>query len=403
MPALRQGWPREPPLFFDSRAVRLASSILAASYALIFAALWFRGSTVFGHLDLSKYDFSFFWAAGRLALEGKAAAAYDSQTLENAMSGALGHSQWFAGPFFYPPVALLLLAPFAVFPYAVAAALWLVFTLAAYLAAIGRILRGGTAILAALAAPTLLFDFLIGQNGLLTAGLIGGALAVLDEHPVGAGLLIGCLAYKPQFGLVFPLLLAVAGRWRAFAAAAATVSALAALALAAFGPDAFLAFARNLPIASDAFFRHGERAVAWDHLESVYGTMRALGAGGAAAWSAHITASAVAIAAVCWSASRCTAGALAGAVAATAAVVVTPYSGLNDLAILTVAIAFLIADGLRLSFRRWEIAALGLAYMTPLLVFVVFHSPGGIGPIMYGLLAAVIGARLLAPPIAGAR
>ncbi len=43
-----------------------------------------------------------------------------------------------------------------------------------------------------------------------------------------AGVLIGLLAYKPQFGLLIPLVLAVSGRWRVFAAAAATVAAAGA-------------------------------------------------------------------------------------------------------------------------------------------------------------------------------
>jgi hypothetical protein len=36
-----------------------------------------------------------------------------------------------------------------------------------------------------------------GQNGFLTAALLGGALHLLDRRPWLAGLLIGGLAYKP--------------------------------------------------------------------------------------------------------------------------------------------------------------------------------------------------------------
>ena len=49
----------------------------------------------------------------------------------------------------------------------------------------------------ALAFPAVLVNIGHGQNGLLTAPLIGGALAVLDRRPIVAGILIGLLAYKP--------------------------------------------------------------------------------------------------------------------------------------------------------------------------------------------------------------
>ncbi len=47
-----------------------------------------------------------------------------------------------------------------------------------------------------------------------------GALLQLDKRPVLAGILFGLLAYKPQFGLLIPFVLAASGRWRTFAAAA---------------------------------------------------------------------------------------------------------------------------------------------------------------------------------------
>ena len=50
-----------------------------------------------------------------------------------------------------------------------------------------------------------------GQNGFLTAALLGGALHWLDRRPWLAGVLIGCLAYKPQFGVLIPVAL-LAGR-----------------------------------------------------------------------------------------------------------------------------------------------------------------------------------------------
>jgi len=46
--------------------------------------------------------------------------------------------------------------------------------------------------------------------------LLGTALVMLVERPILAGVLIGCLAYKPQFGLLIPLVLIAGSHWRAF-------------------------------------------------------------------------------------------------------------------------------------------------------------------------------------------
>ena len=62
-------------------------------------------------------------------------------------------------------------------------------------------------LLLALAFPAVLINIGHGQNGFLTAALLGGALVVLDRRPLVAGILIGLLVYKPQFGLMIPLAL----------------------------------------------------------------------------------------------------------------------------------------------------------------------------------------------------
>jgi hypothetical protein len=354
-------------------------------------------------------DFAAFWVAGRLAAAGHAAAAYDWVSLNRLLTAGGGPAPGYLRTFFYPPPIFLVVAPLGLLPFATAAALWLGATLAAYLAAMTAIVRRGAALVAALAAPVVLFNFSTGQNGLLTAGLIGGALLLLDVRPVASGILIGLLVYKPHFGLLLPVFLAATGRWRVFASAAATIVVLALLAGMMFGWECFAACARALPAAIDGYLRHDRltRVVVWSDLESVYGMMRALGAGSAAAWGAHI---AVALAAVAASLGLARSGAPEGlqmAALATAMMLLTPYSELNDVAILMVPLAFLVRDGLEGGFRWWEKAALTLVFLMPLL-----YLPGralakaigvdalagwaGMGPAMCALLAIVIGHRAMA-------
>ena len=125
-----------------------------------------------------------------------------------------------ATPFYgwhYPPFFLFVAAALALMPYGVALAIWQAVTLGLYLLAIRAILvviprcepdlprfdraqlQGGMDsdsrfatsghdwLLLALAFPAVLVNLGHGQNGFLTAALLGGALVVLDRRPLVAG------------------------------------------------------------------------------------------------------------------------------------------------------------------------------------------------------------------------
>ena len=115
-----------------------------------------------------------------------------------------------------------------------------------------------------------------GQNGFLTAALIGGALVMLDRRPLLAGVLFGLLAYKPQFGLMVPLVLAVSGRWRCFAAAAATVALLALATTAAFGPHIWTYCSNSTRFTRLVALEQGNTG--WYKIQSVFSWARMWGA-----------------------------------------------------------------------------------------------------------------------------
>jgi alpha-1,2-mannosyltransferase len=62
---------------------------------------------------------------------------------------------------------------------------------------------------AAIAFPGALITMAHGQNGFRTMALLGGALMLLERRPIFGGVLFGLLSYKPQFGVLVPLFLAV--------------------------------------------------------------------------------------------------------------------------------------------------------------------------------------------------
>ncbi|HVH75906.1 MAG TPA: glycosyltransferase family 87 protein [Stellaceae bacterium] len=384
-----------PPNLY-SRTLLYGCAALVALYGWFLAAAWAHGYSLLAPTNgPANFDFSAFWAAGRLASHGQAQAAYQWDHLEEVLQRALGRS--FAIqvlPWFYPPIFLLAVTPLGLLPYGTAAALWLGATLAAYLAAARAILPGGTAAFASLAAPAVAFNLWSGQNGLLTAALLGGGLFLLDASPVASGILFGLLCYKPQFGLLLPLFLAATGRWRVFFAAAATVLTLVSLTAAAFGWQIFAIFLGALHTANDMNLGAGRQLghVAWSHLQSVYGMLRALGAAGGVAWAAQILVSLGAGGVALAVAARGVSPSLEAALVATAAFVVTPYSQTYDLTVPTLGLAFLVRDGLEGGFRPWEKPALLAVFLLPL-GFLSLRSMVGLGPLTSALLAAVIAAR----------
>src|SRR5438552_3745364 len=178
-------------------------------------------------------DFSNVYAAGKLTWQGRRADAYDPALQHAAEKAVFGGREV---PFYgwhYPPFFLAVAFLVASLPYAFALALWLAASLAAYLAAIRAILPRPQTLLIAAAFPAVFINIGHGQNGFLTAALLGGALHWLDRRPWLAGILIGLLAYKPQFGVMIPLALLANQRWSSIAAAIATVAALVAVSVAA--------------------------------------------------------------------------------------------------------------------------------------------------------------------------
>ena len=100
----------------------------------------------------------------------------------------------------------------ATLPYFLGLGLWQAATLGPLAVAANRVTQRRDGWLFVAAAPVTMVCVMHGHNGFLTALLLGGGLLLLDKRPFAAGLLLGCLVYKPQFALLLPLLLLVAFR-----------------------------------------------------------------------------------------------------------------------------------------------------------------------------------------------
>jgi arabinofuranan 3-O-arabinosyltransferase len=286
-------------------------------------------------------DFIAVFAAGRMALDGHPAGAYDPNlhmAMEAAITGSpiVGYNSW---P--YPPPFMMVAALLAMLPYPAAFLAWMAITLPLYLATIRTIIGERIGWLMALAFPGLVPSLVPGQNGFFSAALIGGTLVLLERHPVLAGVCLGILTYKPHYGILFPLVLAAGGRWTAMVSAAVTGLALALAACLAFGIGPWLAFLEWLPKNSEMLFSDG--GVPWFNLQSAFALVRLLGGGETLAWSVHLALVATVAVVLClmWRNPRI-AFDLKAAALATGAMVSTPYSFIYDVPVLAVALAFLL-------------------------------------------------------------
>ena len=260
----------------------------------------------------------------------------------------------------YPPPAFFFAAALATLPYLVAAAVWLAATLAAYVAAIAGILGLRTGVLFALGFPAAIWNVTAGQNGFLTAALIGGTLGLLERHPAPAGICLGLLTYKPQFGLLFPIVLIADRRWLTIASATLTAIVLAALSWLAFGSASWAAFVHWAPLSSQALIDQG--ALDWYRLQSVFALVRAHGGSETLAWIVQGLLSLLLAVGLIRLWKSCVAFELKAAALAAGALLATPYLFMYDLVVLAVAVAFLLRLALAREFLNGiEIAALAAA------------------------------------------
>ena len=333
-------------------------------------------------------DFSNVYAAGTYVLDGEPAAPFDPERQFARERKIFGADTQFYG-WHYPPYFLGLAAALATMPYWLSLLVWQGVTLFLYLLAMRAVLiapapardggertssdrgfpfEGGTSndwLLLALAFPAVFINLGQAHNGFLTAALIGAALVQLDRRPIFGGVLIGLLAYKPQFGVLIPLVLAASGRWRAFAAAAATVALMTLAVTAAFGSEVWTAFFAFTKFTRSVVLEQG--GTGWYKIQSVFSWVRMWGGGIELAYAAQIALALVVAAALIWLWCGRAAYPLKAAGLLIGSLLATPYSLDYDLMLLAPAIAFLAADGMRRGFSPYEKSLLAALWVAPLI------------------------------------
>jgi Glycosyltransferase family 87 len=379
-------------------SARLARPVELTCFALIIANVVLLGSSYIPELMGQDgaggvYDFVTIWSAGRLAVVGQAAAAYDWPTLKLVDESVLGHPfEGYLG-WLYPPTFLFVAASLSLFPYAIAFAIWVFGTFLAYLAAIRAIVGDRKGYFLAAAFPAVVANIIVGQNGFLSAALIGGTLTFMERRPICAGVLLGLLTYKPQLGILFPIVLLASGRWRVLITATIVAALIAAASWAAFGIKSWQAF---LPGVAYAVTSNG--MIDWGKLQTAFGLTRALGGSEVLAWTVQIVVAFIAAGAitVLWR-SRAT-SAIKAAALGVGTLLATPHLFAYDLVVLAVPLAFMFQLGCARGFLPYELTGMGLACLL-ILIFPFVKAPVGFAAI-FVVAALIIRRALVAQTVA---
>jgi hypothetical protein len=354
----------QPLGIFASWRLYVYGGVFALLWAVMLLSLYQGGHWLVDNEGVPIYtDFTNAFTAGLHALHGDTAALYIPAESLRAQDALVGAGNSFHSTWPYPPTFFLILALLAILPYVTAFLTWNVVTLLAYVAVVYFIVRRPPAIALVLASPFTLMNIVVGQMGFLTASLLGLSMLFLERWPGIAGIFVGCLTYKPQFGILIPLALAAFRQWRAFASAIATTALLVGASIAVFGTGSWEAFPRELfsqaslnlsadPELINPLFSQRDY---WVGLQTTYGLIRTLGGNAALAWFAQgITTCAAAI--IVWLVwrSRVVSYALKAATLSAAALLATPYAHAYDLVAIAIPVAFLVRDQISIGLLRGE-------------------------------------------------
>ncbi|MGR3322826.1 MAG: glycosyltransferase family 87 protein [Pseudooceanicola sp.] len=287
-------------------------------------------------------DFHVFHLAGELALSGDLATAYHAAEFRPVQAAEPGFRSFM--PYTYPPPFNLLAALLGALPQGLAYLVFAGGTFAAWLWVLRRLAGAefGTALMMVL--PAAVVSARYGQNGFLSAALVGGFCLLALRGRTGAGVPLGLMSYKPHLGIGIAVAALLRLRFRVLLVAAAVTGALCGLATLAFGAAIWADFLHAAG-ESAGFLEAG--AYPLFRMTSVYAALRSLGADAGAAMALHgvLTLGALGLVGMAclrgWQTRRVL------ALSVVSCLIVSPYNYDYDMLIASVAIALAAPDLVR--------------------------------------------------------
>lgn len=304
--------------------------ISLAAMAAYFANYWGHASGIrdaFGYVV--GRDFVNTWMGARAVLSGTVHDILHVDTHIARMEAVLGAQpphNWS-----YPPTLFLFIWPLGYLSYMVGYGVWSAAGIAGYLGAAASWNRSPRFLLFVAATPAIAINLFSGQTGFVTATLLVLILRYLDDRPLLAGALLGLMVCKPHLVMLFPIALALSGRWRVFVAAGLSVVALIALTAVVFGSSIWGEYFRLVVPVQRGVLDFGTGFLSM--MPTGFMHARILGLPLALAWKIQAPFTLFAIAAVIWTFLKRRDRDLSIAVLLTASVIGTPYAFNYDMVV----------------------------------------------------------------------
>jgi hypothetical protein len=377
---------------------------VAAGLMVLFAAYAALGFWQFmAHLDVAHPDFFGLWSFARFVHLNPASEIYAPGRIvafQHELDPGFGGSYGFS----YPPVHLLDLWPLGLLPYRTAHVAWITVTGAVYVAAIAAPAWRGRMILAAVLVPAATIAAAYGQSGFLSAALTIGGLRLLTARPVVAGMVLGCLCFKPQLALLVPVALIAGRHWTTIASAVLTAAALVLASSVAFGFDIWPSWIAAIPRMAGSL--EGLNPLL-DHIKpTLTANLQMLGVAPRVAGLAQLAAG-IGCAVLIWACARRGGGANCAAVLPVATFLATPYAFVYDLPMLAggILLAFAAATRDDRPFNFAEVLILTLGLLLPVQMFTPLLPPFPVSTLVIAPVLWVLARRALTSPetLAGSR
>ena len=238
-----------------ARRLRVHGSLLALALWSIY--LWSLATPTlrdrFG--NLKGTDFLHFHTLGTIASEHHGGDLYDIQAQANLAAQRVSDSAGIRYLPLYPPQVSILFVPLAYLSYGWALAVWWACTGLIYGGCCWAVWDacpklqgvGWTAAILAVAYPPFFHLIAWGQTSALAlACFTGGFFLLRNQRNFLAGMVLGCLIFKPQLGLAVAVVFLATGAWKVVTAAIVSGGAQLGIGLVYFGWAPFRAWLRTL-------------------------------------------------------------------------------------------------------------------------------------------------------------
>lgn len=289
--------------------------------------------------EKALFDFDAFYVVGNMAWRGDIADAYHYKTMFEAQEEMFGTMNFL--PWTYPPPFNLVVAALAPLPEWLSYLSFVVITFLGFVHVLRRIEPGHFAFCLISTFPTLLITTTCGQNGFLTAFLIGSVALLFLENRRTAGIPLGLLVIKPHLAVGVALLPVLNSRAGTIAISTSTITISAAAATLLLGIDIWPAFLNGVK-ESGEFLEAGLYHLV--RMTSVYATVVLISKNSTIAFIAQGTVAVGAIGMLVYGYRvRIESRRLVG-IGVLCSLLISPYLYDYDLPILTIALALLARD-----------------------------------------------------------